>query len=194
MRHFTKIYDGVDVAPLLAELDAQPKLWNAHTFRKTGEGNPHSCMSDIWIRYNALDRLNKGDRQVFNNEHVPVWYPAWSALPALRPIVFDLMAVVEGEMIGGVLITRIPPGQIIDPHRDVGWHVEYYEKFYLSLRSSPGADFVCDDAGCVERLNPKPGDIHLFDNRKFHWVENNSNQERITLITCIRTGMFGRPT
>lgn len=147
-------------------------------------------MSDIWVRYNRPDRLNPEDPRAFNNEHVPVWYPAWKKLPALRPIIFDLMATVEGEMLCGVLITRIPPGEGIAPHVDAGWHVEYTEKFYLSLKSSPGADFVCDG----ERLNPKPGEMWLFDNRKNHWVENDSTEDRITLIVCIRTEMFGRLT
>ena len=85
-------------------------------------------------------------------------------------------------MLGGVLITRIPPGMGIDPHTDHGWHVEYYDKFYLSLKSAPGATFHRAD----EVINPKPGDLYHFDNRLEHSVRNDSNQDRITLITCIR--------
>lgn len=190
--HFRKIYDGVDIQPLLSQLDANPDLWDAHPMRKVAQGSPHSRMSDIWVRYNSYDRLDMNNPTAFNAEHVPVWYPAWRKLPALRPLVFDLTAAVEGEWIGAVLITKIPPGEGIAPHVDRGWHVEQTEKFYLSLRSSPGAEFGCSVEGETERLNPKPGEIWLFDNRKMHWVENNSNEDRITLIVCIRTQMFGR--
>src|SRR4051812_26786925 len=169
MRHFIRIQSGVDVAPLLAQLAAQPELWDAHRSRKDMPGGPHARMSDIWLRYNAPERLDPADPRGFNAEHVPIWYPAWRVLTAAQPIVFELMARVQGEMLGGILITRIPPGEVIDPHRDGGWHVEYYEKFYLALQSAPGADFVCEHDGCLERLNPKPGDVHLFDNRKLHW-------------------------
>lgn len=187
MKHFELISEGIDVAPLLAELDANPWLWDQHSRRKTAPGTPHAGMSDIWVRYNddTQARLT-GDWTGFNDEHVPVWYPAWEALPSLRPIVFDLMAKVQGEMLGGVLITKIPPGAGIAPHTDSGWHVDYYEKFYLSLKSKPGARFWCDDGGIKEALEPRPGQIWLFDNHKIHWVTNDSDDDRITLIICIR--------
>lgn len=191
MKHFTLIEENIDVNPLLEQIEKQPDLWNANDHRKTFAGTPHNEMSDIWVRYNRLDRLCEG-RKAFNGEHVPVWYPAWYALPALKPIVFNLMSKVEGEMIGGILITKIPPGYGIAPHIDDSWHVQYYEKFYLSLKSCPGALFLCDHDGVREGLNPKPGELWLFDNRKLHWVENKSSEDRITLIMCIRTEMFGR--
>ena len=102
------------------------------------------------------------------------------------------MAKVQGEMLCAVLITRIPPGSGIDPHIDKSWHVEYTEKFYLTLKGAPGAAFYCDDGTWEESIEPRPGDLYLFDNRKRHWVENQSDQDRVTLIMCIRTDMFGR--
>ncbi|CAD6548626.1 hypothetical protein LMG28727_04865 [Paraburkholderia kirstenboschensis] len=188
MRHFLQIASGVDVAPLMSAIDAQPDLWDAHRERKESDGTPHARMSDIWVRYNDKSRYQ--DRESFNAEHVPVWYPAWHALPQMRPIIFDLMAKVQGEMLGGVLITRIPPGGGIAAHVDRGWHVEYYDKFYVSLRSAPGAEFFCDHDGTTEALNPKEGEIWRFDNRKNHWVENNSKIDRVTLIVCIRTDKY----
>lgn len=191
MRNFLKIAEGMDVNSVMAAIDAHPELWDSHRERKTSVGSPHSRMSDIWVRYNDIARF--ADRKSFNDEHVPVWYDAWAKYPdvraALRPIIFGLMAEVGGEMLGGVLITRIPPGGGIAPHVDEGWHVEYYDKFYVSLRSAPGAEFFCDEGG-VEALNPKEGEIWRFDNRKNHWVENRSDQDRITLIVCIRMDKF----
>lgn len=191
MRHFTKLYDGVDVQPLLSQLESHPELWDQHTMRKLTEGSPHSRMSDIWVRYNSYDRYDPNNRAKFNEEHVSVWYPAWKKLPALRPIIFDLMAFVQGEWLGAVLITKIAPGEGIDLHKDAGWHVAQTEKFYLSLKSSPDSEFICHE-GEREILSPKPGEMWLFDNRKLHSVENNSTEDRITLIVCIRTELFGR--
>lgn len=193
LKHFIKINEGIDVRPLLAELDAHPELWNAYDRRVTAPGTPHSAVSDIWVRYNDVsEAMRTGEWKGINDPHIPVWYPAWRKLPSLRPIVFALMGQVEAEMLGGVLITRIPPGAGLDPHIDEGWHVEYYEKFYLSLKSGLGANFICEHEGAREILNPKPGEIWLFDNRKRHWVQNNSTADRITAIFCIRTSMFGR--
>ena len=195
LKNFTLIQDGVDVSGVLSELEANPDLWGEHGRRKTAPGSPHTGMSDIWVRYNDDAPYERGERPwtEFNDLHLPVWYRGWDLLPSLKPIVFDLMAQVEGEMIGGVLITRIPPGQGIDWHADqAGWHVQYFEKFYLSLKSAPGAKFWCDADGEKEALEPKPGEIWLFDNRKPHAVTNHSGEDRITCIICLRTEKFGR--
>jgi hypothetical protein len=188
LTHFELIADRVPVDGVLVELEANPQLWNQHSARKTAPGTPHAQMSDIWVRY-APWPFGPG---ILEDPHVPVWYPAWEKLPSLRPLVFDLMARVQGEMLGGVLITKIPPGCVIDPHADAGWHVEYYEKFYLSLQSEPGAKFGCSHRQVNEELEPKPGEVWLFDNRKMHWVDNQSDRDRITCIICIRTDKFGR--
>jgi len=183
--HFQKLAEGINVKPLLRQLERHPDLWDAHPWRRTMPGSPHGGMTDIWVRYN--DPKNLGPH--FNDEHVPVWYPAWKVLQStLRPLIFDLMARVEGEMLCAVLITRIPPGNGIKPHTDKSWHVDYTEKFYLTLEGGPGAVFACDH----ESIEPMPGDLYRFDNRERHWVENRSKKRRTTLISCIRTDMFGR--
>lgn len=176
-----------DITPILSDIHAHPELWGARPERKTAIGTPHAAMSDIWVRYNDISRLGPS----FNDEHVPVNYPAWHALPSVRRLCFDLMAHVDGEMLGGVLITRIPPGARIEPHIDTGWHVEYYDKFYVCLQSEPGAVFHCEADSGADSLCPTPGEVHLFDNRKLHWVTNDSDQDRVTLIVCIRTNKEG---
>jgi hypothetical protein len=187
VKHFQKIAEGIDVSGINAELAANPHLWDQHRIRKTADGTPHSRMSDIWVRYNDVAPYEaSGDYRGFNDAHIPVWYEAYDALPSLRPVMFGLMARMHGEMLGGVLITRIPPGEGIARHTDSSWHVDYFEKFYLSLESAPGADFCCEHDGVTERLNPAPGDIYLFDNHKPHWVENQSERDRVTAIICIR--------
>lgn len=184
MKYFHLIRQGVDVAPLVRALERNPELWDADTLRKNGKGSPHGGMSDIWVRYNDKRPFEAaGDFSTFNHAHDSTWYPAYEALPELKPLIFDLMREVEGERLGGVLITRIPAGQGIAPHVDRGWHVDYYDKYYLSLKSAQGANFHCGG----EFINPRPGDIWRFDNRVEHWVENQSASERITLITCIRS-------
>lgn len=190
MKHFRLIGD-FDVLELRRQIAAMPSLWNQHTSRKVSDGTPHSGMSDIWIRYRDHADLEKVGREKFNEIHVPVWYPAWWALPALKTIVFGLMAKVQGEMLGGILITRIPTGDGIARHVDTGWHVETYQKFYVSIESEPGARFYCDHDGTEEFIEPCAGDCFLFDNRKLHWVVNDSGKDRLTLIICIRTEKFG---
>lgn len=184
---------GLPVAPILEELGRHSGLWDQHKARTTAPDTPHKTSSDIWVRYNDAGPFERGERPwaEFNDLHIPVWYPAWTALKSLQPIVWDLMRAVEGEMLCGVLITKIPPGGVIEPHADDSWHVQFTEKFYLSLQNDPGAEFVCHDDP-VEALSPTPGEVWLFDNRKIHSVRNKSTRDRITVIICIRTALFGR--
>lgn len=185
MKYFLKVAE-VDPLPLLFAIQKQPELWNAHRQRTDRPNTAHSEVSDIWLRFQDLkdtDQFATGQEP-----HLSVWYPAFYALPQARPIIFGLMSRFEGEQLGGVLITKIPPGGKIDPHSDHGWHVDYYSKFYVSLKSQPGANFYCGD----EVICPNPGEVWYFDNREVHWVHNESNDDRITMIVCIRT--HGYPT
>lgn len=182
MPHFLPLATGIDVAPLRAALDAQPDLFGVYTDRAAYPGSPHQEMTDIWVRFNALAK--RGPE--FNAEHDSVWYPAYAALPELKPIIFGLMRAVEGERLGGILITKIPPGGAIAAHVDSGWHAGYYEKFYIAVQNAPGAVFRFPDGDLVAA----PGDCYWFNNSVSHSVENNADQERIALIVCIKTDIF----
>jgi mannose-6-phosphate isomerase-like protein (cupin superfamily) len=176
MRNFLKVAEGLDVLPLLLSLQLQPELWNRDSLRKEAPGTPHSAMDDIWVRF------AKGQED-FPKPHFAEWYPAYYRLPALRQIIFALMARVEATHLGGVLITRIPPGGVIEPHVDTGWHPEFYNcKLYVVLQSNPQCVFRVED----EKVAMRPGDVWRVDNTKEHEVVNAGETERMTLIICAR--------
>ncbi|MCH8622632.1 aspartyl/asparaginyl beta-hydroxylase domain-containing protein [Undibacterium sp. TS12] len=181
-RNFLKIAQDINVQPLQMALIRQPELFGNRTSRSDAYASPHQQMTDIWVRYNAYENL-KRDPEKFNDEHDSVWYPEATALPQVRPIVSWLMSHVEGERLGGVLITKIPPGGKIAPHVDMGWHAKYYEKYYIPVQNDQGALFCFED-GIIE---PQPGDVYWFNNSRPHWVENHSQRDRIALIVCIRS-------
>src|SRR4051812_47312131 len=101
---FLRVATGIDVSKLLAEIDAQPDLWDQHKQRRIHDGSPHSEMRDIWVRYRALDDLTSP--AAYGEPHFATFYPAWNRLPSLRPIVFGLMAQASAVYLGGILITR----------------------------------------------------------------------------------------
>lgn len=178
---------GIDVQPMLKALGDHPELWNQHGAR-TAYG-PHTQVSDIWVRYNDFanfkgDLGSSADRARFNEEHESVWYPSADALPA-REYCWDVMHMVRGQKMGGVLITRIPPGGCVEPHIDHGWHARYYEKFAIQLASTPEQKFCFED----ESLVTEPGDLFWFDNSYLHWVVNPSKEHRMTMIICIKRNM-----
>jgi uncharacterized cupin superfamily protein len=94
------------------------------------------------------------------------------------------MARVNAVYLGGILITRIPPGGCVKPHHDRGsWHAETMNtKVYVGLRSNPQCINRCEG----EQIVIAPGDAVTFNNLLTHSVENNGETDRMTLIVCMR--------
>jgi len=184
-KHFYKIAEGVDVAPLMSELVSQPELWDVDNERITSN-MPHYQTHDIWLRYNdKRPFIEKGSFVGFNDPHIPIWYPAINALPSAKKLIFDLMAKVDGEMLGGVLLYNVPAGKEILIHTDTGWHAEYFEKFNINIQSQPGCEFYYPDAN--EAMTSNTGDVYWFRNTVPHGVRNNSDKDQIILTACIKT-------
>jgi len=176
MKHIKLIAQDVNVLALQWALHEHPELWDQQTSRTAPPDSPHHELSDIWARYADPKTMNE------DGSHDSVWYPAADVLP-VKGLVYPLMQAVQGDRLGGVLITRIKPGQVCKPHTDPGWHARYYQKFAIQIQSAPGQAFHFEDGALVT----KPGDVFWFDNAFTHWVTNESAMDRITMIVCIKT-------
>jgi len=169
-----RLAQGINVSPMLWALQSHPELWNVNPRRTEDPRSPHHGISDIWVRY--------ADPAVDDSKpHDSVWLPAAEVLP-VRELVFPLFNAVRGTKLGGILITHIPPGREVKPHVDTEWHAKHYQKFAIQIQSAPGQMFCFED----EELEAMPGDVYTFDNQFKHWVTNQTNYDRITLIACIR--------
>lgn len=166
---------GLDVSSIHWRLLKNPQLWNEFTARTEKEDSPHYELDDIWARFGDAERAVDGQ------PHEAKWYPSADVLE-VRPLCEAVMEFVGGKELGGVLITRIPPGKECKPHQDHGWHAREYQKFAVQIASAPN-QFFCFEG---EQLETKPGDLFWFDNQYTHWVTNPTQYERITLIICIR--------
>lgn len=190
MKNFLQIASGINVNQLALELQQNPDLWNKNPAR-LAPGSPHEFSDDIWVRYNdETPYVAAGSYEGFNDEHDPVWYPAYYALPSLRPLIHDLARRVESERIGGVFLWRVRPGNAILPHIDSGWHVDYYDKFNITIQSSPGCEFRFPEAG--EAIQDRPGDVYRFNNKVLHSVVNNSSDDYIVMVVCLRVHDYSR--
>ena len=127
---FAKLDLTVDVEPLKQFL-SDDSLWGKYPFRKRG---PHSEMTDIWVRYNNIQPyLRSGDLTHINDEHDSIWYDT-PVVSFVKPIAHKIMSHVQGERLGGILITKLPPNGKIASHVDNGWHAAYYEKYYVCVK------------------------------------------------------------
>lgn len=165
---------GINVAPLAAALRAHPELWNRDPARTAPPGSPHREIDDIWCRYGPPGTSG-------GEPHYSVWYPAAGVLP-VAGYANSLMAELGGTALGGILITRVPPGGMVHPHTDTSWHAGFYEKFALQVESHADQAFHFEGQSLVTA----PGDLFTFDNAHTHWVTNDSPKDRITALFCIR--------
>jgi hypothetical protein len=169
------IGQGLNVAPIYWALLKNPQLWNEHTTRTASPESPHYGLDDIWLRY------GEPERSVDGQPHTSFWYPSADVL-GVKGLCSDILHFTNGVELGGVLITRIPPGKTCKPHVDPGWHARRYSKFAVQIASAPGQVFAMEDCA----LETKPGDLYWFDNQYLHWVENPTPYERVSMIICVR--------
>lgn len=181
MKHFAKIAEGLNVAPALAQLAAQPEIWGRNRERLDVAGSPHAQTKDIWLRFRPQHELTSPEK--YGEPHFAAFWPAWHALPGLHPIVFDIMARVGAVYLGGILMTRIPAGGAVLPHIDHGWHPEFNNtKAYVILKANPGCVNWCE----TEMVVMQPGEAWLFNNQVRHSVENHGPDERIAMVITMR--------
>lgn len=183
MSNFTLVASDIDVAPLLAEMDQRPELWDARSGRRSGQ-SPHRETSDLWFRYADPALVRTLDQQ---KPHVSVWYSEVDLLPSVHGIVAAVRTALGGELeLGGILATRIGPGKQVYEHHDRGtFHAHHYDmKVWVVLRGNDQCVNTVED----EEMVWKSGCAYSHDNLLRHSVRNEGTTERIVLILCFKRG------
>lgn len=183
MKPYSKIHSGINIEAVQKEIKDNAHLFGEFNARKEA-GPIHAQMDDIWLRYGDIKTMiQSGDYSKIAEEHDAIWL---QDLPECKKLCFKVMNLVDGERLGGVLITRIAPGGRILPHSDSGWHAEYYSKVYVPIENQPGS-VLGFDSGVI---NPELGDAWMFDNSFTHWVINCSDEERVAMVICIKQSKY----
>lgn len=174
MQNFRLITDAIDPAPLLAQIEANPQFWN---------------YDDSWTRHKPSGVA------IYNTDAIVLWYnegldwatwarPALSVFTAAEPIVTAVMRAIPGSPLGKIIITRLRPGERIEPHEDK-WPEGlplYWHRYQIPLSVAPGCLFHCGD----EALFMPPGTAWWFNNQRTHSVVNDSDEDRISMLCDIR--------
>ena len=173
-----------DVSGLKAELEAAPELWNDLPIRTNFENSPHRESDDIWVRYNPRNKVYTESGVSYEGiagEHDPVWWDCIEKIPSAKNICESVSERFNRKLMG-VFITRIPPGKQIYPHKDWGWHATTTDKYVVQIKGDHKQAFCFED----EELRANDGDLYWFFNQSTHWVKNESDRERISLIMALR--------
>lgn len=175
------------MVPLLLSIERRPELWKEDTYLRDYPQGPFKQVESIILRFpprsvHETEEALKEHLAHFD-QHECVDQEVYKLLTEARPLVMNLMAYVKGERLGRVMINNIKPGGRIFPHADTPAHAEYYSRFHLVLKSSPGVYFRCGE----EDTYMAPGEVWWFNNALEHEVINNSAADRIHMIVDIRT-------
>ena len=188
MEYFGLRAVDLEVAPLLNALACQPQLWNAERLRTTYPGTPHGDISDILLRFADLPRFRvTGDIEVLMGNQPQRWYPAARVLPEAFPLVAQVMGLACAEQLGRVMVTKLPPGGHIAPHRDEGGYPQAYQRWQLPLQGDEGCLFRC----ATEAVTMRPGELWTFCAEEEHEVWNHGAVDRIVLIVDARPCAWG---
>lgn len=187
MQNFQQIAAGMDILPLLLAIKRRPELWKEDTYLRDYPQGPFKQIESIMLRF-PQKSVHETEAELQNHlstydQHENIDYPSYAVLPEARPLIMGLMARVDGERLGRVMINKIAPGGVIFPHVDTKSHTDYYSRFHVVLQSQPGVQFRAGD----EQTYMPTGSIWWFDNSQEHEVINNSADDRIHMVCDIRT-------
>lgn len=180
MKNF-QLMASINIMPLMIQVARQADLWKADTYLRDYPQGPFGDTETIFLRFPpaSVTELERGTK----DQHECVWMDGALHLPAARQMIFNLMATVEGERLGRVMINKLRPGGRIYPHADTPAHAEYWDRFHIVLQSLPGNNFRCGD----ETISMRTGEVWWFQNAIEHEVVNNSADDRIHMVVDIRT-------
>lgn len=186
--YFRRVMEGIDVAPLLAEVDKIPQPWPKDPYWELHKrGSVLYAQTNLVLRYMSAPGHNR---------------PVLDELPAARKILLDLMAVLGGAVLGNVVISLVPPGKRIVAHIDEWNHQAFdpvlkavgdvpllYHRHQIPLRVAPGTWFRCGPyrKKMTEELHMQPGEAWWFNNQTWHEVVNESAEDRISMFCDIET-------
>jgi len=188
--NFRRILTDIDVESLLTQILANEDLWQRNTeWTATAKQTVLYAHENIVLRYDRIDpfipTLNK---------------PPFTVLKAAWPLIQRLAHAVDHDIIGNVMISRMAPGDAIEPHRDTAMAgtrmpdgsiaripvPSRYQRYQIPLFTAPGVDFICNG----ERQEMQVGEAWWFDNQQLHSVVNNSSDIRISMIADISSFAF----
>ena len=174
MRHFTRIDQGVNVEPLLAELDAAPEMWFADTSRQRKIRCQRNTRN-IFLRA-PRKPLPPGAKNA-NDVHESRVARSARKFPRTLAWCGSVADTLGGTLGRATLVALLPHGRVL-PHIDAGAYYRIRDRFHLVLRNAGGSPLAAGD----ERVVMRSGELWAFNNKARHWADNPSDESRVHLI------------
>ncbi len=172
--HFTKVLDRLDIAPLLAELEAAPEMWLVDTSRQRNI----RCQRHTWNIFLRVPKkpLPPGAKNA-NDVHESRLARAASRFPRALALC-ERVATEHAGTLARATLVGLQPGMRVFPHVDVGAYYRIRDRFHVVLKSPAGSPLTAEDETVVMR----EGELWVFNNKVKHEAVNRSKHLRVHLI------------
>jgi hypothetical protein len=108
--------------------------------------------------------------------------PARMLYPNVDRLVDWIYNNVNGTKLGRIMIVKLLPGGVINPHIDPGQYFQEHYRFHVPFVTAPEVLFYGEDN---TPAHMPVGFLSQLANRRMHSAENKSNVDRIHLIVDI---------
>ena len=173
MHNFRRLQAAVDLAPLLAEIDAEMQVWSLVTGRQDKIDVQRETRS---VPLRGLRKSRQGERPA-RDVHESRWTTVSERFPQCRRFL-RVFAREQGGDLGRARIVNLPAGGRVYPHVDRGEYYALRDRYHLVLRSALGSWLKAGD----EEVRMREGELWWFDNKAVHEAMNDGEQDRIHLI------------
>jgi len=172
-KNFALMKAGVDVGPMLEEIDGQPQLWDADTRRQTNIQVQRET-SSIPLR-GSVKPIPEGISQ--NNWHPSRRTAYADCCPRICAWVEQFVKELGGDL-SRISVVRLNPHGRVYPHIDEGDYYKVRDRYHLVLRSPGGS--AMNSGG--EEVVFRDGELWWFNNKAIHDAFNPSAEGRIHVI------------
>lgn len=171
--NFVKIAE-VATAPLVAELEAAPEMWERDSSRQR-KVRCQRHTRNIFLR-TARKPLPPGAGNA-NDVHESRVFWMVARFPCALACC-ERMANGLGAELGRATLVALLPRSEVYPHVDTGAYYRVRDRYHLVLRSRAGSPLSAGEETVVMR----EGELWVFNNKVRHWASNPSDEPRIHLI------------
>lgn len=171
MQFFKLIRSGVDVAPLLEEVQSQPQVWLLDTARQD-KIRAQRETNTIFLR----SAVSRPDLHINENQETRPT-PVAKSFPRAVAFMTEFAAEMNCQL-SRATIVRLKPNSQVFRHIDGGSYYFLRDRFHLVLKSSAGS--VLMSGG--EQVRMQEGELWWFDNKQHHEAYNDSDEWRIHYI------------
>lgn len=169
-----KKHSEYNVAELQDYISNFSEEWFLDISRQNRPNTPHKQTNTYYIYTSSIHW--KYEQQFVTNKVCK----DEKIIQLVEPIVKDLERIHNGVR-GNVLLIKLKAREDVDMHEDTGDYLMMSRRNHVPIITTGDVIFGVGS----ERINMQAGECWEINNYRFHWVDNNSDTDRVHLLVDI---------